>query len=630
MSGFKNHKPVIKKSIVQNASKSAAKPQWWNVEKNDVHNSVFAIVNKLNSTTSIRHLSNIKFARLYENMDVVSYALGFYDTRPLAATGERSTWNIVASCIDTVANKISKSKPKIEFMTEGGNYKLQTKAENLTQYLEGLFDLTNTYEVAQEAFIDACKFGTGCIYVYADEDFNIQIERVLISEIVVDEAEGLYRKPKQLHRRKLVQRDSLKAMFPEYSEQIDSAQTINIASENLLPPDMVLVVESWHLKSSSKSTDGRHAISINNCTLALDNYDKKDYPFRFFRWKKRTVGFFGMGLAEELAKPQVSINKLMRMIEVAQETMAVPRAFVEVNSDVSIDAMSNNGIGDIVTYSGTPPIFSTPAAISPDIYSWVQQLKQSCYELCGVSQLSAMSKKPEGLDSGIALSTYEDIQTERMSLTALLYEQFFIDIGKLMIDLQKDASKDNNNKGKVKVVGDKFIKTLNWNEVDMDDDEYVMRGFPASLLPSTPAGRLSTIIQLIQAGLIPKQYSLSLLKIPDLDKFTSLQTAALNNIHMLIGQMLDEGKYVSPTPIMDLQLCATEVHSALLDAQTKTGIPKENIDLLQKFLVETAQLATMAAGASQSPGAAPAAPAPGVGAPPPVSQLLPNQAPPTQ
>ncbi len=610
------------------STNAQAKSKWWLDKEADIYVSVFGIVDKLRDTQSTRHLKNIQFARLYENLDVMSYALGFYEsfTSNNSTVSTRPTWNVVKSCIDTVCNKISKSRPKVEFVTEKGSFKLQQKAKNLTQYLEGLFDLTNAYQVCARAFSDACKFGTGAVYVYISEDNNIKCERVLVSELIIDEAEGIYESPQQIHRRKLTQRDQLKEMFPKFKDQIESARTFNATLQNnVVPPDMVMVVESWHLASGPKAEDGRHAICIDNCTLQSDSYTKTYFPFVFYRWCPKTMGFWGSGLAEELAGSQLAINKLLRMIEIAQERMATPRYFIEAGSAVSDDALINGGIGDIITYTGTPPSQSTPAAISPEIYRHVDTLYNRCYEICGVSQLSAMSEKPKELSSGIAMSTYEDIQTERMALSALMYEKMFLDLGKIMIDFSRDCYEEKSNIT-VKVVGSKFIKKLDWKKVSMDEDEYSMRGFPVSLLPSTPAGKLSTIVQLMQANFIPKEYALSLLDMPDLEQFMSIQNASLNDTNLLIQQMLEDGKPAVADPYMNLTLAIQQGVSAYLNAKVQGDVPEKNMELLRNFIGDCKELISVAnpPPPPQLP-AMPQMPGMAVGGAAPQSALLPTQ-----
>ncbi len=58
---------------------------------------------------------------------------------------------------------------------------------------------------------------------------------------------------------------------------------------------MIKVIESWHLKSGPKAKDGKHTICISSATLFEEQYDKDYFPFVFFRWGDRPVGFFGQG-----------------------------------------------------------------------------------------------------------------------------------------------------------------------------------------------------------------------------------------------------------------------------------------------------------------------------------------------
>lgn len=617
--------PIKQKVRSTKKHKDNSNFKWWNLKDENIYASVFGIVNKLNNGQTTRHLNNIKFARLYENLDVTSYALGFYNSQlNQYVPTNKPALNVVKSCIDTVSNKISKENPKIQFLTQKGDFKLQEKAKNLTQYLEGLFDYTGSYDVGQEVFKDSTKFGTGCAHIYISEDNNIEVERVLITEIMIDEAEGVYRKPRQILRRKLIQRDVLIDLYPEYQNQIEGAKAVNLTtnSNSLFPSDMVLCVEAWHLPSGSDSTDGKHAICVENCTLFAEQYNKNYFPFVFYRWNIKTIGFFGAGLAEELSFLQLEINKLLRMISIAQERMAAPKIFLEENSAISKDALTNNGIADIINYSGAPPVFSTPSGISPEISVHLQFLYQKAFEITGVSQLGAASKVPAGLNSGVALREYEEQTSERFIIAGQQYQKFYIELGKIMIDLSKDLYEDKKNIS-VKVVGNKFIETIEWKDVDMNEDEYSMRGFPISLLPSSPPGRLQKVQELVQAGFIPKEYAMSLLDFPDLDKFTSLDTAALNDIMMLIGNMLNDGVYTPPEAFMNLQLALTLTHSSYLDAKTKKNVKPENLQLLRDFAND---IMGLMAQANPPPDQTQTGP-PAQAAPAPTSDLVPQKIP---
>ncbi len=569
--------------------------KWWLRPASDIYRSVFGIVDNLSTVQSVRYANNLRYARLYQNVDILNFATGFYGRQSTTSLPQnRVTYNVVKSCVDSAAAKIAKNRPKIQFLTEEGDFKLQTKAENLTQYVAGLFDQTNSYNIGQRIFVDACVWGTGCMHVFVTDDNNLDVERVFIQEITIDDMEGIYGNPRTMYRTKLVSRDQLKEMFPEKSEEIDAATTRpQTSAGDTVTTDQIKVREAWHLKSGTNAKDGKRVICIENSTLLEEEYDKDCFPFVFFHWSDKLIGFWGGSLAEELVGIQLEINKLLRSITIAQDRMAVPMIFIENGSGISDDIMTVNQVAKLVRYTGTAPTFMVPPAISPEIYAHLENLYKKAYEITGISQLSAMSAKPEGLDSGVAIRDFQDIETERFVICGQRYEQLFIDLAKLMIDMSKDIYAENKGLS-VKVRGYKFLKTINWKDINLDADQYSMQAWPINMLPSTPAGKLATVQNLVQAGFIPQTYALRLLEFPDLEQFTSLSTASLETTEMLIGKMLEEGIYTPPDPYLDLDLAQTIAHTTYLRSLHKTGIPPENLDLLRTFMQDIIELKNIA------------------------------------
>ena len=117
-----------------------------------------------------------------------------------------------------------------------------------------------------------------------------------------------------MHQEKYVHKDVLKQMFPKFEMEIDRASYVasgegSYSTSNI--KDMIKVIESWHLKSGPNAKDGKHTICISDATLFEEEYYKDDFPFVFFRWNVRPVGFFGQGLAEQLSGLQLEINKTL-------------------------------------------------------------------------------------------------------------------------------------------------------------------------------------------------------------------------------------------------------------------------------------------------------------------------------
>jgi hypothetical protein len=533
--------------------------------------------------------------------------------------------NVVASCIDTASSKIAKMRPRPIFLTEDGDWALQHKAKQLTKFMDGAFDLMGLYLKSQRMFVDACVFGTGFIKFFEKDNERVDCERVIPEEIVVDDAEGAYGDPQQMFQNKMISRDVLIAMFPDKEEQIKAAQS-NLTLEQAVSRDFIKVTEAWRLPSTKDANDGAHSIVIPSCTLFSESYNKKRFPFICFRWKPKLTGFYGMGLAEELLPIQLEINKLVRSIQKAQHLMAVPRVFVHRSSKINTQHFSNEH-GSVVTYDTDPPIFNTAPAMSAEVYQHLENLYKKAYEISGVSMLSATAKKPAGLNSGAALREYNDIESERFQLQGMRWEELFMDAADITIDKTKDIAKKNPAL-KVKLTSGRNAEVIKWRDVNLDEDQYVMRKFPTSMLPTEPAGKLQKVQELAQAGMIDKDTALSLLDFPDLEAAKSIQLETMDLTKKMITIMLEQGRYMSPEPYMDPISAQKIAQSAYLKGRNN-DVPDEKLELIRRFMQDCEALKMLSAqGKAPMPGMMPQAP----GGPQPLaapeaaptSDLLPN------
>jgi hypothetical protein len=574
---------------------------WWLAKRNDLYQELFAFLSALDSRQAYRTASNLMYARLYGNYDIGGLsAVNYTRVEPSYNVVNRITLNIIQSMIDTVVSKITKNRPKATFLTSGGDFSLQSRAQKLTKFVEGNFENTNFYEKATLAFTDACIFGTGCIKIYIKEG-QIVAERVFIEEIKIDDLESYYSEPRQMHQEKYIHKDVLIEMFPKFESEITATGYVasgqsSYATSNL--KDMIKVVESWHLKSGPKAKDGKRTICISGATLFEEKYDKDYFPFVFFRWNPRPVGFFGQGIAEQLQGLQLEINKTLRTIQVSMHLVAVPKLLVEASSKI-VSSHLNNRIGGVIKYAGTPPQYAPLGSIPPELFSHVDRLYQRAYEIVGISQLSAQSIKPAGLDSGKALRTFNDLETERFMSVAKRYEKTFLNAAEIMIDLGKDIYEKNEDFG-VKSSDGKFVETIKWKDVDMDADKYIMSVFPTSSLSTTPAARLADVQDMVQAGFIGKEQAISLLDFPDLESTMDLLTSDNKNLEKVIETMIHEGKYFPPEPYQNLENALRKVQQAYLMYRMRNA-PENRLELLRQYMEDCQALLMKAKAVEETP-----------------------------
>ena len=565
---------------------------WWKAPTEKIHSVVFEYLKRLDQAQSYRQADNFKHMRLYGNMEPLGlryYRSSFQEPSP-ASTQNRVTLNIVQSMIDTVVSKITKNKPKPSFMTNGGDWSIQQRAKKLTQFVEGQFQSTDFYAKAAMGFKSSCVFGTGPLKIFK-QNGEICVEKVFVDELIVDDTDAVYGEPRQMHQKKFIHKDVLLDMFPEHRgaiEMLANDSTVNLASSVPTDGDMILVCESWHLPSGPEADDGKHSISIENQTLFEEEYTKQYFPFVFFRWNVRPLGFFGQGLAEQLSGLQLEINKILRTIQVSMHLVSVPKLLVEAGSKI-VDAHLDNRIGGIIKYTGTAPTPGQLGVIPPELFSHLDRLYQRAFEIAGVSQLSATSAKPAGLNSGKALREYNDLETERFMEVAQRYEKVYMDAARIMIDLAKELDDELEGGYSVKTKGKKFLATIKWKDVELEEDKYVMQVFPTSALSSTPAARLQDVQELIQAGFVNREDAIKLLDFPDLQAYYNYETAPGEDIDMVIERIIEDGEYLTPEPYQNLEYGIIKIQKAYLLFRSQ-GAPEEKLELLRRWIEDARAL----------------------------------------
>lgn len=598
--------------------------KWWTIDGDDrsekVADSVANTLNTLKENQNKLEAQRQASARLYGNIPLYG-TLGLSSSKgaqTLPVVRDRLTYNVVQSCVDTVVAKMAKNSPRPLFLTDGGSYRLQRKAQKLNQFMEGIFFENEMHDMlAPDAFRDAAVLGDGIIHCY-DYYGQVKFERVLASEILVDEIEAIYGKPTQLYRCKNVDRLALIEMFPKHKDKIKAANAAFIEG-NTVPhvSDQITVCEAWHLPSGPESKDGKHVIVITGVTLYEENWKHNFFPFAKLPWCKRLYGFWSQGGAEQIQNIQLEINKLLWVIQRSMHLMGSFKVLIQNGSKV-VSEHINNDIGTLVYYNGVEPKYITPPMVQPELYAHLQTLKASAYEQFGISQLSASSKKPSGLDSGKALREFNDIESERFMTAGKQYEKFHLDATRLAVATARSI-RERNGKYSMRVPGYKFLSTIDWSEVDIPDDQFLMQCFPVSQLPQDPAGRLATIQEYAQAGYIDPRTARKLSDFPDLQQVESLANSVEERILKTLDLIVDEGEYTPPDQFMDLNL-ARQLALQYYNQYSNQDLEPDRVAQIEQFLSQVDALQQAAVPPAPAATAGPQA----VAAPAPVSDLIPN------
>ena len=215
-------------------------------------------------------------------------------------------------------------------------------------------------------------------------------------------------------------------------------------------------------------------------------------------------------------------------------------------------------------------------------------------------------------------------------MVAKRWEQWFVEVARIFIDMSKDLYKKNKNLSTT-YAKKKLLKEIKWADVDLEDNPFDLQTFPTSQLPDTPAGRIQTVTEYIQNQWISKERGMELLNLdPDLEQEVNLQTASLRLTEKWLSEMVEDKIYHKPEQFMNLPL-AQQVSEGVYCMLLNDNCPEDRLQLVRQFIEDCVE-------AQKPPPAPPMPPGPPdmnampPGAMPPQMppQGMPPQLPPTQ
>lgn len=606
-----------------NASKGV---KWWKAETDrERAQGLLSTMGYLKQNQQYRQRQMAIFARLYGNLSIFNFVGSNLNKMSLANNlpVDRPTMNVVQSAIDTLTSQITQNRPRPIFQTDDGNYKERNLAKQLNNFMNGEFYQTKAYDVMEQIFRDAAVLGTGCIKVLELEK-KVALERVLLSELLVDHNDGAYGNPRQMIQMKLIDRDVLADMFPDAADEIKAAESATLdasmdSSETIA--DQLIVAEGWHLPSGDGAKDGRHTIACSAGVILDEEYTKDKFPFIFFHFNPRILGFWGQSASEQLMGTQIEINKMLQTASQSITLSAVPRVWIE-NSSKVVKAHINNSMGAIGTYSGTPPIFMAGSTgLNTDFYQHIQRLVEYAYQQIGVSQLSANGQKPAGLNSGEAQREYNDRQTDRFATLSRRYDNISIELAYQMVDLAKEIAERDGKYETIYLGENKSATTVDLPKASLLKNPFVIQCADASMLPRDPAGRKQEVTEMMQSGMITMQEGRRLLNFPDLEQVNRLAIAGEERILKILDMIIEEGKAEPADPMMDLQK-AVELSTQYYNLYMTRNLEEDKAEMLRTFRQQALDL--VQAAMPPQPPAVPGGPM-AVPQAPPMSDMLPIQ-----
>lgn len=437
--------------------------------------------------------------------------------------------NIIKSCIDTLTSKIAQSKVRPFFNTQNGTFKDIQTVKQAQAFFDLYYDLQNVNKKVSEAFRDSCIFEKGCIYI---DEVTKEITKALPWQVFVRPAEVTYGKITRVYYERKDYPTTL----------LDNKLVTKAKAENC---DYVVYGIYYDTFNHIK------AILINGSVVDTVPYTPNKVPFIFLHYCSPIVGDTSQSIVDMLNSIQLEIDNLMMKIKDASQLNPALTFCVPKGSSVKTSQL-NNRVGQILEYNATPnmtgsPVtVATPAFIDGQYMQLVEELKQSAYELVGISQLSAMSTKPTGLNSGVALSTMENIESDRFETQLNQVIRAYVDIAKTCIEVfpEEDTILPEDNQR----------LSIKWKDIVEESNKMVVQFSAADSLSKDPSTKLQQLQMLAQTGIIPQTRIAQFMELPDIQSGYSLSNNAINAVLTCINDCIEKDIFDVPDYIPFLML----------------------------------------------------------------------------
>ena len=597
------------------------------------HSLLFKHIQALEEDQSDIHLQNILNAKLYSNRELMAFEWNSTlsaSFRPLSANLE----NLVQSGVDMYHSRLATNRPKAKVLTRGADFGMYRKGRLLDKYVWGEFYQQKIWGKAERSWIyDPLIYGTGFLKIDIDGD-QIFTERVHPDEIVVDQRECVSDEmPLCMAQRKLVSKMWLLKKFPQHKEKILKAQSTEWRYTSYRSPaeGQMVLIQAWKRPTFKGADDGREVLCIENLTLVDRPYTRDRFPFVWVKFNDPENGFFGRPFVSDAMGYQIRQNDLNDLLQAGQDLACVPRIFVEQGSDVQVHSIDNS-VAKFIRYRGTLPECIAWPAFNPEMYSERERNRSSFYEYFGLSQALSQSSAPSEstrFDSSEALQEYSGQQDQRLIKFHMKLEQAYMEAAEHYIELAAHLYKNMKKDREVFFMSKNLVQQINWAEVDMDADRFVLQIGASSVLSMTPAARRDKLERWLNEQKITLEQYYSLSGEPDMERLTDRLASQQDYLETMVDKAL-KGEIVTPSEFENHELSFNIFHDELMRLMSLDDVPPEIIDIFMQWLEITQELMAptpdpMSQPANpammMAPGMPPAAGMPG---PSPMPPMMPN------
>lgn len=516
-----------------------------NEKRFSLHDAIFGTLDAIKQFDSTRIEAWKEFLSVYTGRqipgDLVPWDLPSPEMNP------QMSYNATAQAIDTIVSRVTAQDPAPYFLTRYGTEQKQRAAETFQAFTNGVFWLTDAWDEIHSALLDAAMLGIGHVIVL-DAPQKVTVDRCTPGSVWVDPLTG--KRADGYFFERYVSRQDLIELYPDHEKKLllTSGHPISLPVVHTVP-DLIRVVECWQRNK-------RHVVCVENCTLVDEKWGEH-LPIKPIRISDPVpYGYWqSIGLVEACLPIQNEIDFVAKQLQNNHECCAVPTIVTSEKAEVPFEHVATNQpVRVLRSKSGIPFEVINPRFADQQQFQYQEGLYQKLFERALISLLSAHGQKPPGLNSGVALRNWHDIESIGLSRVAKRLERFVGEVAEEVVRAGRRVYKGYGD-WSVKVPSKKMFKDLKWSEAAMKKDEFMIQVRPVSKMPMTVSAKLEHVTYLKNEGFISPQEGREILDMPDTEREEELGNAPVNYLKDGLERMAEEPGYrLVPTIFFDLSL----------------------------------------------------------------------------
>lgn len=425
--------------------------------------------------------------------------------------------NVIKSVIDSLVSKLANQKVRVYMNPVNGLFTTRKITKQAQQYFDIIYDKMHVQEKISHAYRNACIFGIGYLFF---NPITKDVETPGTWQVGICNTEKGYGTP-------------TKCLIEYKNMPVTELDKYGIKGK--------YTSEYVNFKIFVDTLEKTIKTFVNGVEATKGKYNGECIPIIPVYHTRPVFGTRTVSVVDELDGIQTNIDLINQKISTAAQLTPGNVTYVSAGSSLTKEDISNRtGMAYTVKMgpgqNQLPVVNVTPAPFDPIWQSLLDSYVKQAYEIIGISQLSAQSQKPTGLDSGAALSTMEDIESDRFQTQVDNYVHAFVDLAKLIMEINE---------------GDILPKSVDtadysWEDIRKQKDLFKIQFSAASALSKDPATKIQQIMQLTQIGLITTDKVALYLDSPDLEEAYRGASAVQDAIDATISNAVEKDNYDIP------------------------------------------------------------------------------------